>query len=357
MSRLEAVVLTEFPRGAWWMTGLRENQYHGDDNKRRCIRAGLTPDQDVGYAEHSNVVQQLLVLNKPFVVLRFPDQAAQLHLWDSLFNQDHGIVMNGYGILLSQFGEKRRQKEVEIFSPLYEGLGIPLHRLDCPEAALEGGDVIYDNKRKIFLAGIESRNNQRGIDAFSEFSGYAGIPIRSGSFHIDTITALLHSSNESGEGLFVYVQGTIQNIEDVERFVRQHGYKPFQLNASELGFIFRNNGTTLYGPDGKEIQGESMVGNFLQTNSHVLSPHKISTPGFYDELGEIGLTHIVTPQTQYIMFASGGNRCAGQVVTVDIDMVKSAFQSGIVKAFYFPGVGLHNKETSFSGQNNLSKPN
>ena len=103
-------------------------------------------------ADHENYVREIKKLI-PHVVQIPPHEETP----EMVFVEDPAIVRGGKA-LMAQMPLPSRTQEVRPVRPILEEMGLEIFEVDDPEAALDGGNVVFTGRE--FLVGISRRTNE-----------------------------------------------------------------------------------------------------------------------------------------------------------------------------------------------------
>ena len=87
---------------------------------------------------------------------------------DSMYTHDPVASVTDQGVILSHMGKEARMEEVQAIADVFEQQGIPISGRIEPPGMIEGGDVVWLNKRLVTV-GLSYRTNGEGIRQFQGF--------------------------------------------------------------------------------------------------------------------------------------------------------------------------------------------
>ena len=122
------------------------------------------PDLGQAIEEHRRFVILLEAAGVEVDCLPADDQTGL----DSIYTHDPVASVTDQGVILSHMGKEARMEEVQAIADVFEQQGIPISGRIEPPGMIEGGDVVWLNKRLVTV-GLSYRTNGEGIRQFQGF--------------------------------------------------------------------------------------------------------------------------------------------------------------------------------------------
>lgn len=121
-------------------------------NALRAEEPKVPIDLQKAVRDHEHYVKEVKKL-VPNTVQIAPDEEFP----DMVFVEDPAVVHGGKA-LITKMNQPTRTNEVRLMRPVLEEMGLEIIEVDDPEAAIDGGDVLFTGRE--FLVGLSRRTNK-----------------------------------------------------------------------------------------------------------------------------------------------------------------------------------------------------
>lgn len=280
------ITFSQLPEYDWWANGTPAHK----DNWAMTV--GKVPNQDIVKREY---YQCLKTLQKHTVLHMYPfPEELDLHKQyrhDAIFTRDSFISNQKGDIVLSNFAEPQRKEESYAMGKFLINSGFRVHYLS-DNAYAEGGEFYYIMQDNIAFAGI-CRNNKKGIIETAKKLGIKKVfIIESKSMHLDTVFTAIIDKHGHLAGALACLR-LIQNRAALKKFMKSLHLPLFDIDIRDS-----------IAPTG---EGDITV-NCLPVPGKLIGGGIFATPGVEEKLKKLGISHIISPVTQF-KFSGGGIHC------------------------------------------------
>lgn len=277
------LLMSQLPDSDWWGKGtpVYENNW--------SMELGRIPKAAVTRNEYRNIVKTVQKYTD-LTIIPFPKKLdPSKH--DAVFVRDSFISNQQGTIVMSHYTERARQEETDHLRTYLKKQNFTVHELSW-DAHAEGGEFYFLKKQNLLIAG-SARNNKKGVIETAHYLNTNELfIIESPAYHVDTVATVLLSATGFLTGIIACLR-LIKNKTALKAFAKKHTVPVIDIEPKDA-----------ITQDGKG----RLVVNCLPLPGILIGGGTFITPGVEEKIAALGINHVTTPATQFLL-SGGGIHC------------------------------------------------
>jgi N-dimethylarginine dimethylaminohydrolase len=280
------ILISELPKSNWWGKG--SEAYDND----WAMEEGVIPNHQQVLIEYKSFAENLQKYAE-IDIIPFPDELDinNLYKHDAIFIRDSFISNQKGEMVIANFSERKRQIERDHVRDYLQKNGYRTFEL-ADDAYMEGGEYYFSKNDNTLFSGI-SRSNKKGVEETAKLLGVKEVLIvETDAFHMDTVFTIILDKSGLLCGLIACPK-LIKNMDIIREFVKKNNIELIEIDPI----------------DSIDFDGKGKISvNCLPLPGVLLSGNEFLTQGVEEKIKKLGVTHSVTPITQFL-HSAGGYHC------------------------------------------------